>query len=139
MRAFRWSLTHAPRLAGHLTTWRAALPDKRLIRRSEVRQRLLGSFSEGLRPGTAGPNIDLGIFSRPWKVDLTAVAAPARLWIGARDSNVPLTAVHALAERISHCVVTELPDAGHLWVAMHHADVLAWIASAAHGHEGGSR
>jgi pimeloyl-ACP methyl ester carboxylesterase len=131
MRAFRWSLTHAPRLAGHLATWRAAPPDKRLIRRSEVRQRLLGSFSEGLRPGTAGPNIDLGIFSRPWQVDLAAVAAPARLWIGARDSNVPLTAVRALADRIAHCIVTELPDAGHLWVSVHHADVLAWVGSAA--------
>ena len=133
MRAFRWSLAHAPRLAGHLTTWRAARPDKRLIRRSEVRQRILGSFSEGLRPGTAGPNIDLAIFSRPWQVDLTAITAPARLWIGARDSNVPLAAVRALAERVVHCIVTELPDAGHLWVSEHHAEVLAWVASAVRG------
>jgi pimeloyl-ACP methyl ester carboxylesterase len=131
MRAFRWSLTHTPRLAGHLTTWRAARPDKRLIRRPEVRQRILGSFREGLRPGTVGPNIDLSLFSRPWQVDLAAIAAPARLWIGARDCNVPLAAVRALGERVAHCIVTELPDAGHLWVSVHHADVLAWIASAA--------
>jgi pimeloyl-ACP methyl ester carboxylesterase len=130
MRAFRWSLAHTPRLAGRLTTWRAARPDKRLIRRPEVGQRILGSFREGLRPGTAGPNIDLAIFSRPWKIDLAAVAAPARLWIGSKDSNVPIAAVRALAQRISHCVVTELPNAGHLWVSVHHADVLAWIASA---------
>jgi hypothetical protein len=43
---------------------------------------------------------------------------------------VPIAAVRALAQRISHCVVTELPNAGHLWVSVHHADVLAWIASA---------
>jgi pimeloyl-ACP methyl ester carboxylesterase len=141
MRAFRWSLTHTPRLAGHLTTWRAARPDKRLIRRAEVGQRILGSFSEGLRPGTAGPNTDLAIFSRPWKVDLAAVAARARLWIGSRDSNVPLAAVRALAQRIPHCVVTELPDAGHLWVSVHHDDVLAWIGSVvrADGHDRDSR
>ena len=130
MRAFRWSLKHTPRLAGHLTTWRAARPDKRLIRRSEVRQRLLGSFSEGLRPGTMGPTIDLGIFSRPWQVNLEAIAAPARLWIGGRDSNVPLPAVRALAERIAGCIVTDLPDAGHLWVSLHHGEVLAWVAAA---------
>jgi pimeloyl-ACP methyl ester carboxylesterase len=130
LRAFRWSLTHTPRLAGQLTTWRAARPDKRLIRRSEVRQRILGSFSEGLRPGTAGPNIDLSIFARPWQVDLAAITAPTRLWIGSKDSNVPLTAVRALAQRIPHCIVTELPNEGHLWVSVHHADVLAWIASA---------
>jgi pimeloyl-ACP methyl ester carboxylesterase len=133
MRAFRWSLIHTPRLAGKLTTWRAARPDKRLIGRSEVRRRILGSFSEGLRPGTAGPNIDLTIFSRPWEVDLGSISARARLWIGARDSNVPLTAVRALAQRVPHCIVTDLPDAGHLWVSEHHAEVLAWIASAARG------
>jgi pimeloyl-ACP methyl ester carboxylesterase len=106
LRAFRWSLTHTPR------------------------QRILGSFSEGLRPGTAGPNIDLSIFARPWQVDLAAITAPTRLWIGSKDSNVPLTAVRALAQRIPHCIVTELPNEGHLWVSVHHADVLAWIASA---------
>jgi pimeloyl-ACP methyl ester carboxylesterase len=130
MLVFRWSLTRTPRLAGHLTTWRAARPDKRLIRRSDMRQRILGSFHEGLRPGTAGPIIDLSIFATPWEVDLAAVAAPSRLWIGAKDSNVPLAAVRALAQRIPHCVLTELPDAGHLWISIHHADVLEWIAAA---------
>ena len=130
MRAFRWSLAHTPRLAGRLTTWRAARPDKRLIGRPEVRQRILNSFSEGLRPGTAGPNTDLAIFSRPWRVDLAAIAAPARLWIGTRDSNVPISAARVLAQRIPHCMLTELPDEGHLWVSVHHADVLAWIAAA---------
>jgi pimeloyl-ACP methyl ester carboxylesterase len=133
MRAFRWSLSHTPRLAGRLTTWRAARPDKRLIGRSEVRQRILNSFSEGLRPGTAGPNTDLAIFSRSWQVDLAAIAAPSRLWIGMRDSNVPVSAARILAQRIPHCILTELPNEGHLWVSVHHADVLAWIASAVGG------
>jgi pimeloyl-ACP methyl ester carboxylesterase len=133
LRAYRWSLAHTPRLARRLTTWRAPRPDKRLIRRPEVGPRLLRSFSEGLRPGTAGPNIDLGIFGRPWNIDLAHIDAPARLWIGSRDSNVPLAAARALAQRISDCVVTELPDAGHLWVSVHHNDVLAWIAAAGVG------
>jgi pimeloyl-ACP methyl ester carboxylesterase len=131
MRAFRWSLAHTPRLAGRLTTWRAARPDKRLIGRSEVRQRILGRFSEGLRPGTTGPNTDLAIFSRPWDVDLAAVRAPSRLWIGTRDSNVPIAAARILAQRVPRCILTELPGEGHLWVSVHHDDVLAWIASAA--------
>jgi pimeloyl-ACP methyl ester carboxylesterase len=137
MRAFRWSLKHAPRLAGELTTWRAARPDKRLIRRSETSRRILGSIKEGLRPGTAGPNIDLAIFSRPWNVDLAAIVAPARLWIGSVDSNVPVAAARALAERIPRCVLTELPNEGHLWVSEHHADVLAWVASALPAHGAG--
>ncbi len=129
MRAFRWSLTHTPRLAGQLTTWRAARTDKRVIARPDISQRILGSFREGLRPGTAGPNIDLALFSRPWQVDLSAIIAPARLWIGSADSNVPLVAVRALAQRIANCRVTDLPGEGHLWVSVHHADVLAWVAS----------
>lgn len=134
-RVFRWSLAHAPRLAGHLTTWRAAWTDKRLIGRPEVARRILGSFLEGLRPGTAGPNIDLSIFSRPWGVDLTAIAVPARVWIGSADSNVPVAAVRALAQRIPHCVTTELPNEGHLWVSVHHADVLEWVASVVRANE----
>jgi pimeloyl-ACP methyl ester carboxylesterase len=130
MRAVRWSLNHTPRLAGRVATWRAVGADKGLMRRAEVRQRLFGSIKEGLRPGTAGPNIDLTVFSRPWRIDLAAITAPTRIWIGDRDANVPLAAVQALAQRIPHCVVTELPDEGHLWVSVHHADVLAWIASA---------
>jgi pimeloyl-ACP methyl ester carboxylesterase len=133
MRAFRWSLKHTPRLAGELTTWRAVRPDKRLIRRAEVRQRVLGSIREGLSTGTAGPNIDLAIFSRPWGIDLSKVAAPARLWIGTRDSNVPIAAARALAERIPGCELVELENWGHLWVSVHHADVLAWVASAVNG------
>lgn len=133
MRALRWSLAHTPRLAGRLTTWRAARPDKRLIRRPDVGQRILRSFSEGLRPGTSGPTIDLALFSRPWRVDLGQIRAPTRLWIGSRDCNVPLAAARALAQRIPHCVMTELPGAGHLWVSVHHDDVLAWVA-AVRGH-----
>jgi pimeloyl-ACP methyl ester carboxylesterase len=133
MRAFRWGLTHTPKLAGRLTSWRAPRPDRWLIRRAETRGRLFGSIREGLRPGTAGPNIDLAIFSRPWAVDLAAIGAPARLWIGTRDANVPVAAARALARRIPRCVLTELPGEGHLWVSMHHTDVLAWIAGAAGG------
>jgi len=44
---------------------------------------------------------------------------------------VPLAAARALAQRITDCVVTELPNADHLWVSVHHNDVLAWIAAAA--------
>lgn len=130
MRAFRWSLARAPRLAGQLTTWRAAWTDKALIARPEVAQRLLSSFLEGLRPGTDGPVVDLGIFSRPWGVDLAAISAPTRLWVGMRDTNVPLTAVRALAERIPACDLVELEGEGHLWVSVNYPEVLRWAASA---------
>jgi hypothetical protein len=42
-----------------------------------------------------------------------------------------------MAQRIPRCVFTELPGQGHLWVSEHHADVLAWMASAIRAAETG--
>ena len=56
------------------------------------------------------------------------ISSPARLWLGTTDRNVPLSAARRLAERLPICEPTELPDAGHLWVALHYDEVLDWIA-----------
>jgi len=120
-----------PRLAARLLTLRAARIDKQLIAQPEISERVLGSFREGLRPGTDGPQIDLSIFSRPWGIDLARISAPARVWIGGADRDVPIAAVRALAERIPHCLVTELAEEGHLWVVAHNADVPEWLQAVA--------
>src|SRR5262249_22604403 len=52
---FRKSLHHAPGLAVKIATLRSGRSDRALIARSEVGDRLLGSFREGLRPGMNGP------------------------------------------------------------------------------------
>ncbi len=128
-RGFRWSLAHAPRLAGQLATLRGAGSDREIIARPDVAERLLGSFREGLRPGTAGPVTDLHVFSQPWDVNLKSIAAPTRMWIGGDDTAVPIAAARALAETIPHCTLSELPGEGHLWLATHYPLVLEWIAS----------
>ena len=130
-RGFRWSLRRTPRLAARLLTLRAARIDKRLIARQDVGQPMLGSFAEGLRTGTSGPAIDLTVFSQPWGIDLARIAAPARLWIGSADRDVPIAAARALAQRIPYCLVTELPDQGHLWVVANSAEVPAWLQTTA--------
>jgi len=131
LRVFRGSIARAPRLAARAITWRAARIDKRLMARPEIAAHLLGSFLEGLRPGTDGAEIDLALFSRAWGIDLARIGAPARVWIGTADRDVPLAAVRALAARIPGCVLTELPGEGHLWMVVRHADVLEWLASVA--------
>jgi len=97
---------------------------------------VLVSFDEGLRPGTDGPQIDLSIFSRPWGIDLGRISAPARVWIGGADRDVPIAAVHALAARIPQCVLTELAEEGHLWVVAHNADVPEWLHAVARASAG---
>ena len=127
---FRWSLAHSPDLASRLATLRGGRPDRELIVQPQICERLLASFREGLRPGMRGPITDLALFSRPWGIDLEAIAAPARLWIGTADKAVPLVAARALAERISGCACEELQGEGHLWVAANYARVLDWIDAA---------
>ena len=126
---FRLSLRHSPRLAGRLATLRAGAKDKALIARPDIADRLLGSFREGLRPGMAGPVTDVRIFACPWGIDLSAIRAPARLWIGTEDTAVPLAAARLLARSISGCALTELPGEGHFWVAAHYGEVLEWVAA----------
>jgi pimeloyl-ACP methyl ester carboxylesterase len=130
-RCFHWHVRRTPRLAARLLTLRAARVDKRLMAQTEISKVVLGSFAEGFLSGTDGPGIDLSIFSRPWGVDLARISAPARVWIGSADRDVPMAAVHALAERIPQCVVTELAREGHLWVVSHTADVPAWLKATA--------
>jgi pimeloyl-ACP methyl ester carboxylesterase len=131
--AFRASLERSPRLAAHLATLRAGPRDKALIAQPKVAEWLLGSFRDGLRRGLAGPVEDLRAFSRPWGLDLGAVRAPARLWIGTSDTAVPLRAARLLARSIPGCIITELPAEGHLWVATRYGDVLDWIVAATVG------
>lgn len=129
-RGFRWSLAHAPRLAGQLATLRGAGHDREIIARPEVAEWLLGSFREGLRPGMAGPVTDLRVFSQSWDVNPKSILAPTRMWIGGDDTAVPIAAARALAETIPDCTLSEMPGEGHLWLATHYPLVLEWIASA---------
>ena len=126
---FRWSLVHAPWLAGQLATLRSGRSDKQLIAQPQICERLLGSFREGLRPGMRGPVTDVALFARPWDIDFSDIIAPARLWIGTADTAVPLVAARALAQRIRACSCEELRGEGHFWVAANHARVLDWIAT----------
>jgi pimeloyl-ACP methyl ester carboxylesterase len=126
---FRASLDRSPRFAARLATLRAGPRDKALLARPDIAGWLLGSFREGLKRGLAGPVWDLQLFSRAWDVDLGAIRAPARLWIGTADSAVPLSAARLLTRSIPACEVTELPAEGHFWVAANYGKVLEWVAA----------
>lgn len=105
--------------------------DRRVLATSGVSARLAATFIEGLRPGADGPAIDLSLFAKAWGVPLGNVTAASRLWIGTADRNVPIAAAQRLGRRLPACSVIDLPDAGHLWVALNYGVVLDWIAGAA--------
>jgi pimeloyl-ACP methyl ester carboxylesterase len=126
---FRASLIASPRLAARLATLRAGPRDKALLAQPDIARWPLGSFREGLRRGSAGPIIDLQLFSRDWGVDLGAIRAVSRLWIGAEDTAVPIGAARLLARSIRACIVTDLAADGHFWVAANYGEVLDWVAA----------
>lgn len=127
--SYRFLLANAPRTAMAIATSRSPGADRKLIADANLSRRLSTAFREGMRQGVAGPLLDMRLFGRPWDVNVGEIAAPAHVWIGRSDTNVPVAAAIALAQAIPGCQLTHL-DAGHLWVANKYATVLGWIAQA---------
>ncbi len=124
---FRSGLRYNPKLAMQMAMARAAPADKIIMNCDEVRTRLTKTFIEGLRPGVSGPIIDLELFGRAWDCSLQDISASSKVWIGAQDSNVPISAARALSQSIDGCELTELADEGHLWVAQNYDVILHWF------------
>lgn len=127
-RLYEIAVRRAPSLAANLTVLRAPKPDKLIMADPGTRARLLRTFAEGLRHSAHGPAIDLSLFREIASLQLERITAPAHVWIGTRDTNVPVTAAMRLASRIPNATLTVLPDEGHLWAAKHYDEILAWIA-----------
>ena len=130
---FRWLLNASPRLGLGIAMARVPPADRATLAADGVSDRLARTFIEGLRQGTHGPTIDLGLFGRDWNVPLERARAAAKIWIGSEDRNVPISATRRLAARMSGCTLTVIPDEGHLWVALHYDEILEWLAEKAKG------
>jgi pimeloyl-ACP methyl ester carboxylesterase len=126
---FRRVLAVSPGLGMRLAMVRVARADREVLGRGDIAIRLAHTFIEGLRPGVQGPIIDMSLFGDVWDIDPGAAAAPAKLWLGTSDQNIPRSAARRLADRLPRCDLTEVPGAGHLWIAENYATVLGWIRS----------
>lgn len=129
--AFRLGLRSSPQRTIRVATLRSPKPDLAVLANPEVHARFIAMFAEGLKDGVVGALIDMQVFSRPWGVALDRVVAPAALWIGSADNNVPIDAACKLAAAIPNCELIKLPGEGHLWVALNYDGVLGWVADSA--------
>ena len=132
-RLFRTTLRLAPNSTMVLALSRAPAIDRMAIFEAPIRHRLAKTFANGLAPGVSGPVIDMALFTRDWGVDLGAITAPVRIWIGTADRNVPQDGVRRLAMAIVATDLVTLPGEGHLWIARNSEDVLRWLACQAGG------
>lgn len=126
---YETAVRRAPSLAAYLTVMRAPEPDRVIMADPRTRIRLLKTFAEGLRHSARGPAIDLTLFRELDSIDLTRAVAPAHVWIGTRDANVPVTAAKRLAARLPNATLTTLEGEGHLWAAHHYDIILEWVAA----------
>ena len=68
--------------------------------------------------------------ARPWGFDLARIALPAYLWQGEADVVVTPAMGRYLAERIPHCQVRFVPQAGHLLFLAHWQGILGQLVAA---------
>jgi len=128
---YRAGLLGVPHSALRLALSLGPAVDRRTLDDPSIRQRLIDTFASGLKPGVAGAVGDMGLFVKPWELDMTAITAPAKIWIGTADRNVPAHAVGALAGALPRCDVTRLVGEGHLWIARNGDVVMSWLATQA--------
>jgi pimeloyl-ACP methyl ester carboxylesterase len=127
----RIGFLYAPLAVFALMMTRVGAPDWRVLSRPDVRRNLLHGVAEGFRPGGHGIATELRIFSDPWNVPLSAIAAPSFLWQGTSDRNVPPASSFRLGELIPGCQVSRIEGAGHYWIFNHLFSVMETIAAAA--------
>lgn len=93
--------------------WMAALPpaDQRAF--AAGFGRLMGpTMREALRQGQIGWARDNLVRMPRWDFDLTAITAPATIWIGLQDKG-NVDGARWVAEQIPGAVLREMPDHGH--------------------------
>ena len=95
-------------------------PDRTLLQRPNIRDGFMACYQESCRQGPRGPVWDVGLMSRPWGFDLSAIKVPVLLWQGERDGNVPAAHGRYLAGAISICHATFYPDEAHLSLPLNH-------------------
>jgi pimeloyl-ACP methyl ester carboxylesterase len=123
----RLGFLHAPDAMYRAVMKRAGPADESILSRPEIRKNILESVVEGLRPGARGVVQEMKIFSEPWNIPFAAIKAPAMLWQGLSDNNVPVSAALRLAQIIPNCELHRIEGAGHYWIFDHVEEVLTTV------------
>lgn len=91
----------------------ASPADREVLAEADVHRTISESFGEAFRGGAEGPAQELGIFTRPWDIDVTQVEVPVQLWHGDADRTVPVAMGRRHARLLPHCDARFLPGEGH--------------------------
>jgi len=99
--------------------------DRAIQSRPEIREMFLASYRESARQGVRAFADEVTLVSRPWGFALADIRVPAYLWHGGRDTSMPIAMGRYLASAIPDCRATLIPEAGHLLMFDHWAEILS--------------
>jgi len=128
-RALQWLAGRTPRLLGALfrgQAWAARRRSPEIVAAQyteadpteafsdETVDVVAEDFVEAVTGQGAATSREFARNATPWEIDYAAITSDVHFWHGARDTNVPLDGVNALAETIPTADLTVLEDADHL-------------------------
>lgn len=91
--------------------------DKSLIDNSDFQKIYADSQKEAYHQGFKGPYHDLKILKSSWKSGLNKVKCQVIFYHGAKDKQVPVWMMKAVANKIEQSEIFVLPDKGHMLLA----------------------
>jgi len=108
-----------------------AEPDALLLRENvDVRQAFLDDIGHPSATTAAAAARDFVNFTRPWDVELAAMAVPVQVWHGTEDRNVPVAHSRVITARCAAAQLHIVEGGGHMLLS-HAGEILASVAPSA--------
>jgi pimeloyl-ACP methyl ester carboxylesterase len=114
-----------------LAAYRLVLPaaDRRVVADPSVRADLREEIRRQSRTTATAIVQDLGLFARPWGLDLTRVGVPTDVWHGDADRAIPIEHARALAAKVPGAALHEHPGSGHFLLLEQAGPILRTLTS----------
>jgi pimeloyl-ACP methyl ester carboxylesterase len=107
-------------------------PDQNALSIPGVADIMSASLVEGIRQGTKGAAYDGTLIgSRNWGFNLQDIKlSTLYLWHGERDTQIPFSAIRALAKRLTTCKTKYYPNEGHISLIVNHSqDIISAVTT----------
>lgn len=91
-----------------------AATDRRILATPTIGESYGAAVREAFRQGAGGPILEAALLVRPWPFSVDQISAPAIVWHGLDDRNVPARFASELGATIPRAQVQPVEGAGHL-------------------------
>lgn len=105
--------------------------DRALMDDAEIADALLKTLREAFQSGIEGALVDAKCYRRKWGFMMKDIEAPAAVWHGGQDKNVPMLVAQFMVAAIPDCSAHILESGGHLTTPNEQArEILGWLLKA---------